>query len=177
MNDNKYPGRNIREQMRPTAADVKKALIYNPETGEFTRRSTGAHAGYVFEGRYLRIRVGGRDHQAHRLAWLYMTGEMPKDVIDHIDGDGLNNKFANLREASRLQNRFNARAKPKKSTLPRGVYLTRKVRPYRALISIKNRRCHLGYFPTPELASEFYELVAEMVHGEFAYHLCSGAAS
>lgn len=158
-----------------TADQLKACLSYDPETGLFTRKN-GKPAGYIFEMRYIRIKIDDVEYQAHRLAWLYMTGAMPEETVDHIDGDGLNNKFANLRAASRVQNNHNSRAKPRKRNLPRGVNPVSSGR-FCAMISIKNKKKHLGTFDTPEEAGEFYQLAADMLHGEFAYHRCQGAAA
>lgn len=93
----------------------------------------------------------------------------------HIDGNGLNNKFSNLREANRLQNNHNSKAKPRKHDLPRGVIFTYPRGKFKATISIGNKKKHLGTFATPEEAAEFYQLAAEMLHGSYAYHLGQGA--
>lgn len=157
-----------------TQEELKSKLIYDPESGIFTKKN-GKRTGYIFDGRYIRMRINGRPFKAHRLAWLYMTGRWPLDQIDHIDGNGLNNKFANLREATRVQNNHNSAAKARKYDLPRGVSAVHKSKKFRAQISIGNRKKSLGTFQTPEDAGEFYELAAEMLHGEYALHLSRGA--
>lgn len=153
-----------------TQEELKNQLIYDPESGRFTKLN-GRHTGYVVDGRYIRMRVNGRPYKAHRLAWLYMYGSWPKDQIDHIDGNGMNNKLSNLREASRVQNNHNSLAKSRKYNLPRGVSAVPKSKRFRAQISIGNRKKSLGTFKTPEDAGEFYQLAAEMLHGEYALHL------
>ena len=57
----------------------------------------------------MRINIGKKKYRLHRLAFLYMTGELPSGDIDHIDANGLNNKWSNLRDVSRSINRRNAR--------------------------------------------------------------------
>lgn len=157
-----------------TQKRLKELLSYNPATGDFTRKN-GKRAGYVFEKRYVRILVDRKEYQAHRLAWLYVTGGMPSEAIDHIDGNGLNNAFSNLREANRLQNNHNSKAKSRNDGLPRGVRVAWPSTRFKAEISIGNRKKHLGTFATPEEASEFYQLAADMLHGDFAYHRGQGS--
>ena len=159
-----------------TTENVREALHYDPETGIFTRLSTGKPTGRVSWCGYIEFDFQNRQYKAHRVAWLYMTGRWPKGNIDHKDGDRSNNRFSNLREASPTQNSFNAvPRRAKKSTLPRGVRQCHKSVPYQAEISKQGKKIHLGSYATPDEASEVYQLAAELLHGEFAYHLGAGA--
>ncbi|PNE10603.1 MAG: HNH endonuclease [Beijerinckiaceae bacterium] len=98
-----------------TAERLRELLHYEPQTGEFTRRvamsgrgaSVGDIAGKVTKKGYREISVGGSRHKAHRLAWLYMTGEWPKDQIDHVNLNKGDNRWCNLREADNSKNRAN----------------------------------------------------------------------
>lgn len=81
---------------------LKENFSYEPETGVFSRKTSkhGWRIGRVphaKESKYIRIWFSGRHYMAHRLAWLYMTGEWPEMDIDHINGDGRDNRFKNLR--------------------------------------------------------------------------------
>ena len=159
-----------------TAERLRKTLRYDPETGLFNRINNGRPIGRVSWCGYIDIDLFERQYRAHRLAWLYMTGQWPNGVIDHIDGDRQNNAFSNLREATREQNSFNAvPRRPKSSNLPRGVRQCHKAVSYQAEISKQGKKIHLGSYKTPEEASEVYQLAAELLHGEFAYHLGAGA--
>jgi hypothetical protein len=98
-------------------------LIYSPDTGEFCWKSgvnVGRKAGYAnrythrTERRYWCINVLGKKFKGHRVAWLLMTGHWPKNLIDHIDGDGLNNRFENLRDVDQFVNMRNETNKNKK---------------------------------------------------------------
>lgn len=160
----------------PTADRLREVMDYNPETGEFTRRSSGKTTAMHSTEPYLRIRIDGIDYRAHRLAWLYVTGKEPEDIIDHIDGNSQNNRFSNLREANTVQNKLNSEARPRITGLPRGVYRIAGSKKFRAEIKVNKRQKHLGAFDTPEEASEFYQLAADLLHGEFAFHRCQGAA-
>lgn len=101
-----------------TIEELKLQFIYNPETGEFTRISvrdchgnlnycryevigTNGHRGYK------RVSINGKRYLLHKLAILYMTGIYPLDEVDHIDGDTSNNRYANLRNEGKLENRKN----------------------------------------------------------------------
>ena len=86
-----------------TAARLRELLHYNPDDGLFRwrvagpKRVVGAPAGSRQRIGYIVIRVDGRLHYAHRLAWLHTTGAWPAASIDHIDGDKGNNRWVNLR--------------------------------------------------------------------------------
>lgn len=101
-----------------TQEELKRAVSYDAETGMFTlligshKRKVGDPAEYE-KGGYRILSIPGMggagkgQYKSHRAVWLYMTGEWPEEDIDHIDGDGLNNRFKNLRAVSRSVNARN----------------------------------------------------------------------
>lgn len=145
---------------------LKELLTYEPETGVMTWKAVRGrahgrdHAGYVGPDGYWRIQVGGRMWLLHRLAWLYMTGEQPPPLIDHVDRDPANNRWANLRKADKSHNNANSGAR--NPTGFKGV--RRHHRKYAAQITGR----YLGLFDTAEEASAAYEAAARLQFGEFA---------
>lgn len=147
-----------------TAARLRELLHYDPDTGVFTWRFTrrnakaGTTAGSMFScGLRMRIQVDGRGYHYGRVVWLYMTGEWPKQVIDHIDGDPKNNRFANLRDVSNTHNIQNQR-RPHADNGGTGVLGTC-ISPhggYEARISYKGKNKYLGHFKTVEAAHQRY---------------------
>ena len=88
-----------------TQSELKSLLHYDPETGLFTwiaplsnRVQVGDVCSTVAPIGYILIGVRGQKLYAHRLAWLYMTGEWPENQIDHINCVKTDNRWANLRE-------------------------------------------------------------------------------
>jgi hypothetical protein len=165
------------------AEAVRQLLEYDPTTGEFTwikregdtrgvhiwnTRFAGKMAGRISSYGYREIAISSRLYKAHRLAWIYMTGEWPTDQIDHIDGDRLNNRLVNLRPATREQNAHNCRRHRDNKTGFKGVAFYKPTGKFHAVIASYGKKFSLGYFPTPEDAHAAYCIAAKRLHGEFA---------
>lgn len=140
-----------------TQDQLKALLDYDPETGIFRWRfapKRGTPAGAI-AGRHRAdgYRIIGYDRQryyAHRLAFLWMTGRMPK-YVDHIDGDPSNNRWSNLREATHKANMQNLKgAKRHSQTGVLGVI--RRGKRFRAYINVDRKQSWLGTFDTVEEA-------------------------
>lgn len=154
-----------------TQARLFRLFDYSTETGIFTWRSdgrcgrgrtivrAGCEAGTTHSsGRYRAINLDGKPVLVHRLAWLYVHGVWPKNHIDHINGNGLDNRIANLRDVSRsvnLQNMRQAMRDKKHGTLI-GAMWHEGTQKWRALIRVNRRQKSLEYFATEQLAHEAY---------------------
>jgi hypothetical protein len=158
-----------------TQARLKELLHYDPETGVFTWRvppsgrvAAGERAGFVHEQKYRCIRISGRKYREHRLAWLYVNGRWPPNQIDHRDGNILNNRIDNLREASSSQNRANSRISVKNTSGYKGVSWDVSKGKWSARIGVAGKQIHLGRYHCPEKAHAAYCTAAERYFGEFA---------
>jgi hypothetical protein len=156
-----------------TRARLRELLHYDPETGEFrwlksVKRSlqSGDIAGTIDSQGYRRIIINGRIYRAHHLAWLYMRGNWCSLVIDHRDGDPANNRWANLRSATRSQNSANRRLHRNNVCGLKGV--SPYGRRWCATICKNGRIHHLGIFLTPQAAHAAYVEAARKLFGEFA---------
>ena len=169
-----YKGANV----NLTQAELKEVLRYEPRTGKFfwaksmpPRGRVGQEAGWVAPyatGKRIKIAIRGTEFPAHRLAWLYMTGEWPKQEIDHRDGDGTNNRWANLREATSSENLRNCPAPRTNTTGHKGTCFDKKTGKFIAGLRVNGRRMNLGSFETHEEAIRAYRAAARKHHGEFA---------
>ena len=73
------------------------------------------------ESTYINVRINDTKHKSHRVAWFLHHGVWPEGDIDHKDGDGLNNKIANLRDVPRQVNARNASISKNNSSGVNGV--------------------------------------------------------
>ena len=139
-------------------------LTYFPNEGIFKwNHNFNADVGYICK-EYLYIKINYKKYAAHRLAWLYVYGELPSKNIDHINGNKLDNRICNLRQADNFQNLQN-QIKPRKDNKTGflGVYFSNKHKKYIAKIVVNHKRIHLGLFKTKEEAGEAY-LKAKRLH-------------
>lgn len=127
----------------------------------------GSRAGCLSYGRRT-IRVDDELYMAARLAWLYMTGRPPVGDVDHKNLDKGDDRWENLREATRSQNLANKRASSRNVSGFKSCYRHPETGRWRAQIMRERQRFHLGYFDTPEEASAAYEAAAKRLFGEFA---------
>lgn len=134
---------------------LKEALKYDEKTGIFkwkTNRGGTAMAGDVAGSKkrvgsssYWCVSLKNKHYYAHRLAWLYVYGEFPKGVIDHINHNSFDNRIDNLRDVTPGENSRNKkRIKRTKGILPVGIDFFQNK--YRARVTYKGKCLHLGLF-------------------------------
>ena len=155
-----------------TAQRLRELLQYDSKSGSLTwiertshRVKIGRTAGTVNGWGRMQIGVLGHLYYAHRLAWLYSYGEWPTQVIDHIDGDPLNNRITNLRDVPQEINSQNTRianANNKSGLL--GAFWHCQNKNWRARIMVSGKSHSLGCFKTPEAAHEAYKQAKRRLH-------------
>ena len=156
-----------------TAERLRRLLSYDPETGVFTWLGSGTGrrasdiAGTIVNG-YFHIWIGDRSYKAHRLAWLYQTGEWPEGYLDHANMDKADNRWCNLRLATDSKNQANTHTRF--TGRFKGVDWNKKMKRYRALITVNGKQHFLGYFDAdkPHLAYAAYCIAARKAWGDYA---------
>ncbi len=150
---------------------LRSALIYDPETGLFRwrhargRMASGSLAGNINHYGYRMIWINRYIYSAHRLAWLYTTGEWPRLGIDHINGNPSDNRFCNLRLATSSQNGHNKRAHKDSRSGVKGVDWH--CGKWRAAICINRKWINLGRYENIEDAKKAYAFASARYHAEY----------
>ena len=158
--------------MKVTTDRLRELFHYDKTSGIFTRAisTRKCRAGEIATGTishgYIVMSVDSKLYAAHRLAWLWVTGEWPKMDIDHIDGNRKNNKFANLRDVDRSTNLQNLRAAKShnKSTGLLGVHKSPITGRYTTRIQVRGKDQHIGSFGTAQEAHQAYLSAKRELH-------------
>ncbi len=136
-----------------TQKRLKELLHYDEDTGLFIRKTkvssnanVGDKAGYTRVDKYRVIQVERKLYHAHRLAWLYITGEHPQNEIDHINRDPSDNRFKNLRDVTHSMNLKNQGLSKANKSGVTGVFFVRKDSVWQVYISDRGTSIFLGTF-------------------------------
>jgi len=159
----------------PSFERVQELLSYDSETGNLYWKQSvtrwikpGDKAGS--RSRHaVDVTVDKKSYRAHRIIWLLKTASDPGDnLIDHIDGNPFNNKFANLRLATHRQNQCNQRRRSDNTSGLKGVHWNKERRKWVAQISRNGKIIPLGRYATKEQAHAAYCQAVYKFNGEFA---------
>lgn len=150
-----------------------EVLDYNPATGDFTWLVdvgdcplAGSKTGQASDsGGYLHVGIDGGCYRNQRLAWFYVNGEWPETHVDHINGNKLDNRIANLRIATRSQNCMNSKRRIDGKSKYRGVSIHKQSGRW----SVKFRGRYIGLCHSEEEGHQLY--LAEMAKFEAAFPL------
>lgn len=150
--------------------ELSEELNYDPASGRFSWKK---EPGTISNG-YRLLRVNQKNMWAHRVAWLLATGEDPEGkVVDHINGNRLDNRIDNLRLATYSQNSANAKRHSRNTSGLKGASRVKKngkwTGRWQASITYQRRQINLGYFDTKEEAHAAYLEAARSLQGEFAH--------
>lgn len=155
-----------------TQNKLKEIVTYDPSTGIFTRTAKANKKGFMAgmvagskDGRgYISFSIGNKKYRSHRLAFLWMEGYLPENVVDHIDRIKTNNKWENLREVSRTCNIRNCGGYSHNTSGCKGVCFSPERKQWVAMIVVNNKGKFLGR----------YKDFADAVCARFAAEQCLG---
>lgn len=172
---------------RPSVERLRELFDYEPDTGVLRWRvsparnvKAGDEAGTILKGcrtSYHTTRITGVLYLNHVLVWTIVKGEWPDRDLDHIDGDGLNYRIENLREATASQNQHNTHGAQRGSSSSfKGVSWHKFVGKWCAQIRCgeqevlagRRRKIHLGLYTDERTAALMYDRAAQIAFGPFA---------
>lgn len=157
----------------PTQDELRTRYHYAPETGLFThlqnrgKGKAGQTAGNTSKTGYVEMRVCNSLFQAHRLAFLYMTGTFPERplTVDHINGIRDDNRWCNLRVADYRQQSWNAPAHHHNKSGLKGAWPCKTTGRWVSMLQDGKRRIWLGRFDTAEEAHHAWIGAARELRG------------
>lgn len=125
-----------------------------------------SHRRTVYSQRNIWINGSRTTVQMHREILGFKNGD--GRVVDHINGNGLDNRRANLRECELIHNCQNRRTPSNNRSGFKGVHFRASAEKFWAYININGKRKHLGVFQTATEAAKAYNDAAIATHGAFA---------
>lgn len=135
------------------------------KTNQSPNAQIGDVAGWFDEGiGYYRVRIDNKSYLTHRIIYLMVNHYIP-DLVDHIDNNPLNNFPENLREASKMQNRWNCKCNATNKSKVKGVYYDKGR--WKALITVAGERVYLGMYATIEEAARVVDSEYKKRQGVF----------
>lgn len=144
-----------------TQRELKRVLKYDKETGIFVwkkslsnRVKSGDIAGSLDAAGYLSVRINKKAYYLHRLAFLYIEGYLPENLVDHKDRNRKNNKWNNLREESSTCNSRNCCISKNNKSGITGVSWSKQANKWEASISKESKKIYIGSFINLEQAAE-----------------------
>jgi hypothetical protein len=153
-----------------TQQDLHELLDYDANTGVFcwkkkrrgiqVNKPLGTNNGFG----YLRITVMSKSYYAHRLAWMYVHGNLPYGEIDHINGIKDDNRIENLRDLQSISNANNkTKANKRSKSKILGVSWHKKANKWAAFICVYKERKYLGLFSDIKQAETAYQLERQKI--------------
>lgn len=158
--------------------NVRARLDYDPDTGVLTWKRTGSkmfntrfagtEAGTIATNGYRYIMIGGKLYLAHRLIWRWMTGEWPAAELDHVNMDRLDNRWSNLRAATRGENSCNRKRQTNNTTGCAGVGWDKARNMWSVRIKAGGRYVFRARLEDYEMACLVASEARDKYHGNFA---------
>jgi len=127
----------------------------------------GSLAGSLNGAGYIHTQINGKRYANHRLIFMYHYGYFPK-IIDHIDGNTINNNIENLREANQSQNLCNSKLSTRNTSGIKGVSFHKKLKKWYVKLNVDGKNKFFGYYKDIDYAKFISDAMRHKYHKEFA---------
>lgn len=164
-----------KQRQELTQEYLKEYFNYDSITGDFIRKKITRGRGRLgvvgtLVGRgYYKICIGYRNYYIHRLIWLFVYGEFPQDEIDHINHNITDNRIANLRAVSHMENQQNMKLLVTNTSGMTGVHFVQSRNKWHARIEVDGEKISLGLFEDLDEAAAVRKQ-AEIKYGFHPFH-------
>jgi HNH endonuclease len=148
--------------------DYKDGNLFWKENRARGKVKAGDKAGCFTSHGYKRLMIGYKEYATHRVVFLYHHGYLPK-MVDHIDGNPLNNNIENLRESDSQSNQYNRRKSANNTSGCKNVSWNAKGQTWQIHIRHK-KKVHSWYVKDFELAELIAKEARTKFHGAFVNH-------
>jgi hypothetical protein len=135
----------------------------------YFKNLVGKVVGYDNKNGYKKVVIKHKHYFVHRLIFLINHGYMP-DLIDHIDGNPLNNKIENLRKATRAENALNSKLQSKNTSGCKNVTWNKDRKKWIVYVKVNKKATYFGQYDCLELADLVAQEARDKYHTNFARH-------
>lgn len=168
---NRHPPLTLDEINNRLVVDAESGRCFWKDPTKYHARLLGKEAGSPRRSRhgtfYWVIKLNGIQYRRSQIVLMFSSGEWPHEMVDHKDGNTLNDSALNLRHANANQNAWNHRTRKKKSHLPMGIRQLPSGR-YLARVACNKKTFCLGPFDSVEQAANAYITKRKELFGEYA---------
>jgi len=167
---NRFPPLTVSEITERLNVDLETGICTWRDATKYHRPLVGCLAGHAQaknSGKtYWLIKLNGHPYRRAQLVLTVATGRWPTETVDHIDGNSLNDRAANLRHATIMQNAWNHKRRAKKADTPMGVRRLPSGR-FQARIAVNKQQQIIGVFDTVQAAEAAYMQARKENYGAF----------
>jgi hypothetical protein len=159
----------IKAKELPSSEYLNEYFLYNHETGDLMYKSIqGKISGSILNSGHKQVMIEGKAYLQHRIIWKMIKEKDPNGYIDHINGNGSDNRIENLREATCGNNKMNSTIYKNNKSGLKGAYWDKYKNKWFSQIRVNGNKIFLGRFNSIEEAHKAYCKAAMNYHGEFA---------
>ena len=158
----------ITQEYLKTIFEYKDGDLYWKNSLSYCTKN-GNKTGSISSTGYKVTFINKKSYKNHRLIFLFHKGYLPK-ILDHIDGNPLNNHIENLREATHQQNCQNRSKQKNNNSGYKNIAWIKSEKRWKVKINSNNKSYYLGMYKDLELAILVAEMAREKYHKEFAVH-------